>query len=130
MAEPLVAFTGAVSCERAAGVAGFTLRGHTAERPGEPAALSFAAAAPADLPATLLAPRVECAAPGDYLIAAGERSWRIAARGVELHREVAPAFYRALPPRPVPLGKRLFWRVVLALAASRAGLALLRRLRR
>jgi hypothetical protein len=30
----------------------------------------------------------------------------------------------------VPLGKRLFWRTVLALAGSRAGLALLRALRR
>jgi hypothetical protein len=30
----------------------------------------------------------------------------------------------------VPLTKRLFWRVVLALAASRTGLALLRTLRR
>jgi hypothetical protein len=49
---------------------------------------------------------------------------------VHLHRDVAPPFYRALPPRPVPPGKRLFWRLVLALAASRAGLSILRSLRR
>jgi hypothetical protein len=30
----------------------------------------------------------------------------------------------------VPPGKRLFWRLVLALAASRAGLSILRSLRR
>jgi hypothetical protein len=49
---------------------------------------------------------------------------------VHLHREIAPQFYRAIPPRPAPWAKRVFWRMVLALAASRAGLALLRALRR
>ncbi len=49
---------------------------------------------------------------------------------MHLHREIAAQFYRAIPPRPVPLLKRWFWRVVLALATSRAGLAALRVLRR
>jgi hypothetical protein len=47
-----------------------------------------------------------------------------------VHRDIAVPFYRAIPPRRVPLVKRIFWRVVLALAATRTGLALLRRLRR
>jgi len=44
-----------------------------------------------------------------------------------IHREVAGAFYKALPPRPVPLRKRLFWRVMLGLAATSAGRWLLLR---
>ena len=67
---------------------------------------------------------------GRYRIVSGERAWLLSARAVHVSREVAIPFYRALPPRAVPLSKRLFWRTVLALAGSRAGLALLRALRR
>jgi hypothetical protein len=49
---------------------------------------------------------------------------------VHLHREIAAPFYAAIPPRQPPWGKRLFWRVVLSLAATGAGLALLKALRR
>lgn len=129
MAELLATFPGPVACRRGDAVPGFTLSGETAERPGEPTTLSFVGAAPADLPATLTAARVERAASGEYLIAAGTRSWTVAG-GLELHRDVAPAFYRALPPRPMPWARRLLLRMMLALAGSRAGLALLRRLRR
>ena len=52
------------------------------------------------------------------------------ARAVHLHREVATTFYRAVAPRLVPLSKRLFWRVVLAMAASPLGKRLLLALRR
>ena len=130
MPERVASFAGEVRCRRSAAVPGFTLCGVTAERPGEPTTLTFAAQAPADLPDTLAAVSVERLAAGAYRIAAGARSWTIAARGVELHREVAPAFYAALPPRPAPRARRLLWRLVLALAASRLGLAALRRLRR
>src|SRR6202021_284652 len=65
-----------------------------------------------------------------YRIASPPREWLIAATAVHLHREIAAQFYRAIPPRPVPRLKRWLWRVVLALAASRAGLAALRALRR
>jgi hypothetical protein len=66
----------------------------------------------------------------DYRIGAGQREWLISSPAVHLHRGIAAQFYRAIPPRPAPWTKRMFWRVVLALAASRAGLALLRALRR
>jgi hypothetical protein len=49
---------------------------------------------------------------------------------VHLTGEIAAEFYRALPPRPVPAGKRFLLRVVFSLARSRAGFALLRALRR
>jgi len=129
MPELLATFPGPVACRLGDALPGFTLSGETAERPGEPTTLTFTGAAPADLPETLAAARVERAAAGEYRIAAGTRSWTIAG-GLELHREIAPGFYRALPPRPMPWARRLSLRVMLALAASRVGLVVLRRLRR
>jgi len=130
MPEVLATFQGVVSCTRAATARGFALSGLTAERPGEPTTLTFSAAAPADLPTTLEDARVERVGGGAYCIAAAAGSWQFEARAAELQREVAVPFFRALPPRPVPWSKRVFWSLVLALASSRAGLALLRRLRR
>jgi hypothetical protein len=130
MPEPLVTFRGAVRCARAPGPLGVTLSGETPERPGEPTALAFSAAAPPGFPESLDNAVVERLGAGRYRIYSPPREWVIAAAAVHLHREIAAQFYRAIPPRPVPLPKRWFWRVVLALAASRAGLAALRALRR
>jgi hypothetical protein len=58
------------------------------------------------------------------------REWIFSARSAHLHREVASTFYRAIAPRLVPWKKRLFWRIVLAVAASRVGKTLLLTLRR
>jgi hypothetical protein len=130
MAERLATFRGLVQCRRAAAAPGLTLSGSTAEAPDEPTALAFSAVAPADLPGTLADAVVDHLGGTHYRIGAERREWLIAADAVHLHREIAPQFYRAIPPRPAPWAKRVFWRVVLALAASRAGLALLRALRR
>jgi hypothetical protein len=129
MSETLLAFSGTVSCERGEGPLELTLRG-AAGAAGAAHTLGFSGRAPADLPQALAAPRVEVLGEGRYRIVSGERAWLLAARAVHVSREVATPFYRALPPRAVPLGKRIFWRTVLALAGSRAGLALLRALRR
>jgi hypothetical protein len=130
MPETLVTFRGAVRCVRAPGPLGVTLIGATPERPGEPTALAFSAAAPAGLPEVLDNAAVEHLGGDWYRIYSAPREWVIAAAAVHLHREIAAQFYRAIPPRRVPLAKRWFWRVALALAASRAGLAALRALRR
>jgi hypothetical protein len=130
VAEVLASFRGRVSCQRAPGALGLALAGVTAEHPQERTTVQFAAPAPPEFPATLEAARVEELGAGRYRIASAAGDWLISARAVHLHRDVAPPFYRALPPRPVPPGKRLFWRLVLALAASRAGLSILRSLRR
>jgi hypothetical protein len=130
MAEVLATFRGPVRAQRAAGPLGLTLSGETSEQPGAPTALAFSAAAPADFPDTLADALIERLAPGEYRITSAARQWRLGARAVHLTREVAGEFYRALPPRPVPAGKRFFLRIVFALAASRAGFALLRALRR
>jgi hypothetical protein len=130
MPERLVSFRGRVECHRADSVPGLTLTGTTATPSAEHAALAFSATAPADLPATLEDAEVEHLGGSEYRIATAARSWTLSAPAVHLHSEIAPQFYRAIPPRPAPWRKRVFWRVVLALAASRAGLALLRALRR
>ena|SRR5579864_2550092 len=130
MPEPIATFRGPVSCTRSAGRAGFALAGLTAERPGEPTTLVFPAPAPADLPASLNDALIEQLAAGEYRISGAGGTWRIAAASVEVHREVAAGFYRSVPPRRAPWSRRALWGVALTLAASRAGLALLRRLRR
>jgi hypothetical protein len=130
MPEPLVSFRGAVRCARARGPLGVTLIGETPERPGEPTTLAFSALAPPGFPECLDNAVVERLGADQYRISSPPREWLIAAAAVHLHREIAAQFYRAIPPRPVPLPKRWLWRVVLALAASRAGLAALRALRR
>jgi len=129
MPEVLASFAGPVRCSRAAQVPGLTLQGDTAEAPGEHTTLAFSAAAPADLPAALPETVVEHLGGAHYRIRAAGREWLIEAPAVHLHREIAGPFYRAIPARPAPWSKRLFFRAVLALAASRAGIAALRAVR-
>ncbi len=129
MPEPLAAFRGPVRIECGAGPLPLTLRG--AERAGgAPLTLAFAGASPAGIPASLEDVEVRPAGAGAYLIVSGAHAYPLAAQALHYCRDAAAEFYRALPPRPVPLGKRLFWRVVLTLARSRAGLKLLGALRR
>jgi hypothetical protein len=130
MPEPLATFRGEVHCERVVAVPGLTLRGTSAEPPAEPTALAFSGFAPADLPDRLVDAQVEHLGAAQYRIAERSRSWLITASAVHLHREVAAQFYHAIPPRRAPWAKRMFWRTVLALGASRMGLRLLRALRR
>ena len=130
MPERLATFRGEVDCERAVAVPGLTLRGISAEPPAEPTSLAFSGFPPADLPERLVDAEVEHLDGAQYRIAERSRSWLITASAVHLHREVAAQFYQAIPPRRAPWAKRMFWRTVLALAASRMGLGLLRALRR
>jgi hypothetical protein len=130
MPEVLASFRGPVRAERAGSPLGLTLSGDTRAAPGAATVLAFSGAAPAELPEALPDARVERLAPGEYRITSGAREWRLLARAVHLTRQIDGEFYRALPPRPVPAGKRFLLRIVFALAASRAGFALLRALRR
>jgi hypothetical protein len=129
MSGPVVRFAGTVSCTRHDGALRLTLSGTEAGPQSPPLTVGFAAPAPAGLPATLQDVVVACGAPGTYSIRSAAGTWTLAAPTVHVHRDVGAAFYRTVVPRPVPLRKRLFWRVVLGLAASRAGMVLLRRLR-
>jgi hypothetical protein len=126
----MVRFRGGVSCRRDDGPLGLTLIGRTTDRPDEIATLAFAATAPPGLPEALEDATVEQVEAGRYRIWSDQREWLFSARSAHLHREVASTFYRAISPRLVPWKKRLFWRVVLAVAASRVGKTLLLTLRR
>lgn len=130
MPEVLAAFRGRVSCRPQPGPLGLALSGATAAHPQQLTTLEFSAPAPAQFPRSLEDARVEDLGSGRYRIASAQGEWLLRAPAVHLHRDVASEFYGAIPPRPVPGGKRLFWRLVLALAASRAGLSVLRSLRR
>ena len=126
MPEAPIAFTGAVRVERGPPPFSVTLTGRTAA--GELTCALTGAATPA-VPARITDARLQSLGAGGYRIAAAEGQWEVTGARLSLTRAVANEFYRALPPRPVPLGKRLFWRAVLGLAGSGAGLALLRRVR-
>jgi hypothetical protein len=133
--QRLAAFRGPVSCRRAAeGPLRLTLEGraegHAEGNAGEPLAVAFAGDAPADLPEALSDVLIERTAPGEYRIASPAGDWRLAAASVHLHRDVRAPFFAALPPRPAPLSRRLGYRLLVALAASRTAIALLRALRR
>lgn len=52
-----------------------------------------------------------------------------AARGDARHRDVRTEVFAAVPQRRAPLAKRLFWRIVLAVARVPLALKLLRRAR-
>lgn len=106
------------------------LTGRTAAPSGDELELAFAGAAPADLPEVLDDARVERRGPGVFAIVSGARSFRIEARSVHVHLDVGREFYAAIPPRPVPGVRRVLLSAAIALARSRAGLALLRALRR
>ncbi len=49
------------------------------------------------------------------------REWLLVSPRTFVHHDASGAFYAALPPRRVPLVKRVFWRFLLAAAGSRAG---------
>ena len=131
MDEPkrIVRFRGGVSCRRDESLLGLTLIGRSIDRPEEMVTLALVATAPADLPEALEDATVELLSAGRYRIWSGKREWIFPARSAHLHREVSTVFYRAIPPRPVPWSKRLFWRIVLTMISNPAGKRLLLALR-
>jgi len=129
MPEALARFAGEVRRAPGSGALRLLLRGTSAAAPGQPLTVGFASAAPAGLPEVLQDVVIDEPAPGTFRIASAAGAWTLTANAAHVHRDVAAPFYRAIPPRPVPFGKRIFWRLVLLLAGSRAGVALLRALR-
>lgn len=124
----LAVFRGTVVCRCFANV--ITLAGPAADSPDDDLILSFIVRALPGLPESLTAPVVVALDEHRYRISSLSRDWVIEATSLHVHRDIGNTFYRAVPPRPAPLAKRFFWRVVLALAGSRAGKRLLSSLRR
>lgn len=126
----IAVFHGPVVCRREAGVhAGLTLIGAAADCPAETLILTFMGPAPEDLPERLSAPSVVELDGQCFRIASPPREWLLWAHTVYVHRDVGAAFYQAVPPRTVPLMKRVFWWLVLALARRRTGRRVLMALR-
>jgi len=111
--------TGRLACRRTDGpVCVVTVVGR--DDLGEPVYLTLVGAAPRGLPDCIVAATVDTSEEPRYRIHDGSESWSMEGQRY-LHRDVAAAFYAAVPPRPPSLAKRLFWRMVLAGAASRVG---------
>ena len=126
----VVTFRGGVSCRRDSnGPLGLTLIGRTADHPDERASVAFSGRAPDALPEVLEDPTVYRIDERRYRISSAPREWIVEATTVHVHREIATAFYRAIPPRIVPWSKRLFFRVVLAMMSSSWGKRVLLALR-
>jgi hypothetical protein len=124
----LAAFRGPVTCRR--GLSALTLTGCAADSADDRLIVTFIAATVADFPDSLSAATIRARDERRYRILSGSQEWIVEAMSVHVHRDIGREFYRAIPPRPVPRKKRFFWRVVLALAATRAGKRLLLSLRR
>lgn len=88
---------------------------------GERTYLTLTVAAPADLPSRIDGGTVEWLDGGQCLIFMPGREWHLESPRSFVHRDASGAFYAALPPRRVPLTKRMLFRVVLAAARSGIG---------
>ncbi len=123
----LAALRGPVTCRRARNA--LILSGAAADSAADALILTFIGPAGAALPDSLTDAAVLAVGERRYRITSGSRDWAVEAASLHVHRDIGSTFYRAIPPRPAPLAKRLFWRVVLALAGTGAGKRLLSFLR-
>lgn len=121
-------FRGPVACRRSRNA--LTLAGAAADAADHVLILTFIASTVPDVPASLAAASVRALDEHRYRIVSGSQDWIVQATAVHVHRDISIEFYRAIPPRTVPLKKRLFWQLVLALAGTRAGKSLLLSFRR
>lgn len=121
------AFHGPVNCSRWRNA--LTLTGAAADSADDILILTFITRTAPDLPEYLAAATVHALDDGHYRITSGSRDWVVGTTSFHVHRDIGAAFYRAIPPRIAPLQKRLFWRIVLALAGTGAGKRLLLSLR-
>jgi hypothetical protein len=138
IAHELVAFIGPVQCEHTAGAVNLVLRGDAGPHHALTEAL-FSDASAAAVPGALRDVRViellpaAAAAPGPALrrfrIDSAQLQLELQARSLQLHRDAAAAFYRAVPPLRVPLRLRLGWSLLLAALRIPGAGALLRKIR-
>ncbi|MDE2450048.1 MAG: hypothetical protein KGO22_13825 [Gammaproteobacteria bacterium] len=126
--SPAAPFRGAVTCRRSRNA--LTLTGAAADSADDILILTFITPAAPDLPDSLAGATVRALDERRYRISSGPQDWVVEATSVHVHRDIGATFHRAIPPRLVPLQKRLFWRMVLALAGTRTGKSVLLFLRR
>src|SRR6185437_4238184 len=88
---------------------------------GERTYVTLTVTAPADLPPRIDDGAVDVLEGGRCRVSMPGREWHLEARQLLVHRDVSGPFYAALPPRRVPIAKRLFYGLMLAAAGSSAG---------
>ena len=126
--SPLAVLHGPVSCRRLRNA--LTLTGAAADPGGGVLIVTLITSTIPDMPESMAAASISALDGQQYRIASGARDWIVAATTAHVHRDIGDAFYRAIRPRAAPLSKRIFWRIVLALASTRAGKRLLLAVRR
>ncbi len=104
--------------------------GYTLDRPDELVSVAFAGSSLESLPEVLEDATIERLDATHFRIRGNGGEWEFAAASCHVHRDVSARFYAAIPPRIVPWSKRLFWRLMLAVAANPLGVRLLRAMRR
>ena len=123
----LAAFRGTVACRRTANA--LTLSGAAADSADDGLILTFISSSLPDIPDSLTAVSVCAIDELHYRITSASRDMVLEATSLHAHRDIGRVFYRAIPPRPAPLNRRLLWGVILWLAGSSAGKRLLSTLR-
>jgi hypothetical protein len=127
-ASPLAAFHGPVSCRRTRNA--LTFIGAAADPGGGILIVTLTTSTIPDVPKSMEAGSISALDGQHYRVVSGARDWTFTATAAHVHRDIGEAFYRAIPPRAAPLAKRIFWRIVLALAGTQAGKRLLLAIRR
>ena len=115
----LAAFRGIVTCSRTAGA--LILSGAAADSADDRLILTLIGPSIPDIPDSLNAVILTAVGEHRYRISSASGDLVVEATSLHVHRDISTAFYRAVPPRPVPLSKRLFWLLVLWLAGTRTG---------
>jgi hypothetical protein len=109
---------GSIECRRTA-AACVTFVGQT--EGGERTYVTLAVPAPEDLPPRIDGGAVDLLEGGQCRVSMPGRSWQLDSRQPLVHRDVSGPFYAALPPRRVPVAKRMLYGLMLAVAGSPAG---------
>ena len=77
--------------------------------------------APARLTHAVVESIVRAGAPPLWRIQSDQGPFELGVARAFIHEDVTRLAASAIPPRPVPLGKRLFWRAVFVLLGTQAG---------
>ena len=79
------------------------------------------AAIPRDLPSQLSGAELRRETSDEWSLVSGAQRWDLGNVRVFVHQDLSRQASRLIPPRRVPLGKRLFWSALLTVLRTEAG---------
>jgi len=128
-----IALRGAASCQRSDGPVGWRISGHERDS-GESVSILLGNCAGVELPAQIIDAELTEQSMGSASTwqlrhAQSVQPLILAPRAVQIHREAAGAFYRALPPLSASVRARVGWWVLLKLLRLPGMAGMLRKLR-